>query len=337
MPIVPSKASETKALIAALDDRRPARREAALARLTLLGERSLPYAVEALRSPSPLVRMGALSMLERAGTNRALPHALPLLADADEAVAARAAQVAASHLDPRTVKALRKALRTRGPEVARAAAEALVRLFDLGLVEALEPLLDALFDEGAVDEVRLVALGVVARLPAEESAPLLTRLAGTTSRRMSRAVASHRGPPPSDHAPSIPALHREIERLSAAGSGQTEPGAAAAAKADVHLALARLDSRIALYDLREMLEARPVRSAGVLLQAAGLIGDKSLVATLARLAAEEPGLLEPCAEAFGAIVRRSSLRRTSASMRVVKAAHQPALARLWAAGAGRSG
>jgi HEAT repeat protein len=336
MPIVPSKGNEIKALIAALADRRANRREAALAKLTLLGERSLPHALEALRSPSPLVRFGALAILEGIGTNRVLPHALLLLTDADERVAVRAAQLAGAHADPRAAKALGNALRLRRPDVPRAAAEALVRLHDQGFVEALEPLLDVLFDEEADDEIRLVALGAVARLPVAESEPLLKRLGKAGSRRLSRAAAVVRGTDRPDDATTIPALHREIERLSAAGSSRMDPAAAAAAKADVHLALARLDSRIALYDLREMLEARPLRSAGALLQAAGLIGDKSLVATLARLVAEEPGLIGPCAEAFGAIVRRGDLRRASPSMRRVKAEHQPALARLWAACSSRS-
>ncbi len=336
MPIVPSRGSEIKALIAALGDRRANRREAALAKLTLLGERSLPHALEALRSPSPLVRLGALAMLERVGTNRVLPHALLLLADADEGVAVRAAQLAGAHADTRAAKALREALRSRRADVPRAAAEALVRLHDQGFVEALEPLLDVLFDEEADDEVRLVALDAVARLPVAESGPLLARLSGTSSRRLSLAAAGLRGTERPDDATAIPALHREIERLSTAGPSRMDPAATAAAKADVHLALARLDSRIALYDLREMLEARPPRSAGALLHAAGLVGDKSLVPTLARLAADEPGLIGPCAEAFGAIVRRGALRRTSPSMRRVKAEHQPALARLWAACSSRS-
>lgn len=329
MPIVPSKGSEIKALIAGLGDRSAARREAALAKLTLLGERCVPYVVEALRSPSSLVRGGALATLERVGSERALLHAWPLLADADAPVAMRAAQLAAARPDPRAAKPLGKALRSGRQEVARAAAETLARLQEQGVVEALEHLLEVLFDEDADDELRLVALGPIARLPVAEAAPLLRRLAGTRSQRLSRAAASLHGARRPEDATAIPALHREIERLSAVPPGRMDPAAAAAAKADVHLALARLDSRIALYDLREMLDARPLRSAGALLQAAGLIGDKSLVPTLARLASEEPGLFQPCVAAFARIVLREGLRQTGAA-RGVKPEHQEALTRLWA-------
>jgi hypothetical protein len=220
--------------------------------------------------------------------------------------------------------------------VARAAVEALVRLHDQGLVEALEHLLDILFDEEADEEVRLVALAPVRHLPPGEAAPLLGRLAGTPNRRLARAAAGLGGIPLSKGAAAIPALHQEIERLSGVPARDMDPAAVADAKAEVHLALSRLDSRIALYDLREMLEARPLRSAGLLLEAAGAVGDKGLVPILARLAAEEPGLFEPCAAAFARIVRRESLRPASASMRRVRAEHQPALARLLsAARAGR--
>jgi len=114
------------------------------------------------------------------------------------------------------------------------------------------------------------------------------------------------------------------------------PAARDESRARLHLALARLESRIALYDLREMLEARPLRSAGELLEAAQLIGDKSFVPPLARLAAEEPGLVDLCVAAFGAIAGRESLERKSAVTRGVKPEHRAALDGLWTASRGRS-
>ena len=55
---------------------------------------------------------------------------------------------------------------------------------------------------------------------------------------------------------SIPVLSRALQRLSR-GPGQDEDAGQAAVAARLHLALADLGSRIALFDLRERLEARP--------------------------------------------------------------------------------
>src|SRR5262249_30191044 len=133
---------------------------------------------------------------------------------------------------------------------------------------------------------------------------------------------------------SIPVLARALERLSAAPDDDTSHGMRALAKGSLHAALAALDSRIALFDLREMLLARPPRALDVLLPAAGRVGDASLVPALAALAAESELLVETCAEPFAAIVRREGLRRTSAVMKAVPAAHRPGLEALWARAAG---
>jgi hypothetical protein len=134
---------------------------------------------------------------------------------------------------------------------------------------------------------------------------------------------------------SIPVLGRALERLSQPEDDEQAQAARAVAKGRLHLALAARDSRIALFDLREMLQARPVRALHPLLQAAARVGDATLVPALAALVAESPALLDACAEAFEAIVRRAKLRRTSAVMKSVRPSHRAALEALWAC-AGRS-
>jgi hypothetical protein len=328
MPIVPSRAGEIKELIVALGDGRAARRDAALAKLTLIGARCVPQAIAALKSRTAAVRVGALATLERVASPRVVPEIAPVLADADDSVAARAAQALAVLGGAPAAKALRRVLRSPRLAVALAAAEGLIRLQDHGVGEALEPLLGILFDEDAQDDVRLVAFASLARLPRSERAPLLKRLSGTRSIRLARAAG---GQPLPKGVAAIPNLHHEIERLREASDHSMTPSARDESRAHLHLALARLDSRIALYDLREMLEARPLRSAGELLEAAQLIGDKSLVPPLARLASEEPGLVDLCIAAFGAIVRRESLGRKSAVTRGVRPEHRAAFDRLWTA------
>jgi HEAT repeat protein len=125
---------------------------------------------------------------------------------------------------------------------------------------------------------------------------------------------------------SIPALHQALKQLSTPEGGGAE---VAATRARIHLALAALDSRIALYNLREMLEAGPSRALPDLLAAARRIGDGSLLPGLARLVSEAPTAREACADAFIAISRRHRLRRNSAALRAVKPAHGKALDWLW--------
>jgi hypothetical protein len=79
-----------------------------------------------------------------------------------------------------------------------------------------------------------------------------------------------------------------------------------------------------------MLEARPVRAAGDLLEAAAKVGDKTFVPAIVTLARDEPGLLQPCAGAFGEIAARESLRRSSAVLKKLPPESQQALDRLWA-------
>jgi hypothetical protein len=128
-------------------------------------------------------------------------------------------------------------------------------------------------------------------------------------------------------APVIPLLLGALERLGPLRRGRTDAGALRA-RAALHEALAALDSRAALYDLREALEARPAMPA--LLRAAGRVGDASVVPALARAVAEDPALLEPCADTLAAIVAREKLRRTGATSRAVRPEHRTAFDLLWA-------
>ena len=127
-------------------------------------------------------------------------------------------------------------------------------------------------------------------------------------------------------APAIPALLAALERLGPLRRGTS--AASLRARAALHEALGALDSRAALYDLREALEARPIPLP--LLRAAGRVGDGAVVPALARAAAEDAALIEPCAEALAAVVAREKLRRTEAMRRAVRPEHRTAFDLLWA-------
>jgi len=122
---------------------------------------------------------------------------------------------------------------------------------------------------------------------------------------------------------SVPVLHETLKRLK--GSASTvDTGVLAETKATVHLVLARLDSRIALYDLRAMLEQRPIRALPTLLKAAEVIGDLSVIPALVELAADEPA----CRSSLARIVRREGLTLRVVRKRVPKKNHAR-LAALW--------
>jgi hypothetical protein len=122
---------------------------------------------------------------------------------------------------------------------------------------------------------------------------------------------------------AIPALSRALERL-----GPVRPGAGASslrARAAIHEALAALDSRAALYDLRETIESSPPEVILRLIQVGARIGDVTLVPALARAATDEPALRAPCRDAFASIALRERLRRTSAALKAVRPAHRSEL------------
>jgi hypothetical protein len=126
---------------------------------------------------------------------------------------------------------------------------------------------------------------------------------------------------------SIPVLHGALARLGPvrARAARPDDGSPLRARVAVHRALCALGSRVALYDLREAIEARPARAIADLLEVAARIGDATLVPSLARVASEDPALRALCGEAFAAIARREKLRRTSAALKAVRAGHRAAL------------
>ena len=367
MPIVPSRSGRIQELLGRLASGSPAERDSAVAGLTLLGPRVVEPLGAFLPTATPAARLAALEVLDRIGDRAARGRILDLADDADDEVALRAIEAAGSRPDPRAVPALAALL--EGPAPAprrRGAALALARLQAAGLVEALDPLAARLLDEREEPGLRVVILDSVLTLqppPAPGTLrPLLKRLASSSDPELAaraRSTADGRGPRQAHGdvdtqlveelvapglstaaaervtaalarrgAPAIPALQRALERLGPLRRGRTDV-ASLRARAAIHEALAALDSRVALYDLREALEARPRAVMPVLLRAAGRIGDASVVPALARVVAEETALLDACAEALAAIVARERLRRTSAGLKAVRPDHRTAFDLLW--------
>ncbi len=172
------------------------------------------------------------------------------------------------------------------------------------------------------DEAREVAarLGQAETIPLERLHQALERAVVPRAIGALAVVVGSVGGPP-----SIPVLSRALARITETpGPGGSGAGGLEA-RAALHSALAALDSRVALHDLRELVATRPEGVMSSLLDAAARVGDASLVPALARVASEDPALRPPCAAAYAAIARREKLRRTSPSLGKVRAEHRPAL------------
>jgi hypothetical protein len=205
----------------------------------------------------------------------------------------------------RAVSHLVAALRSGPATAGTAAAEALVRIAAAGSVPASAALREALADPKTDPAVRQVALDQAADPPETGAEALLASLP--------------EGPE------AIPALHAMLGRVAAGGDERR--GGELAVR--LHEALAARGSRIALYELRERLEARPVRDAERLLKAASAVADATFVPTLARLATDVLPLVPACAKALRAIVRRESLKKSHRSVKAVRPEHRAVFESLW--------
>lgn len=344
MVIRRSSAAEIQALLANLDGTGEVRREAAVARLAIIGGRAVPRLVSALQSTlSPRGRVAALQALESIGDFRALEPAL-------------------------------KAFDDERPEVAAAAvavARACLRI-DEGTV-ALDRLTAMVTDGSLGDPPRLMALDALAEVPSKVLEPILEKLAEDPSAAVRARVAG--GPPPlpvgsaldnaaaelveggAGHLPAdpaalrqlvadqgaqapLPTLHHLVEVTRAREEEAASPAARqawAAARASVHQALARRGSNVALYDLRETIERATGPLAVEFLAALALVGDETclepVVMVYARSAGSSKGARADwwqahLLEAFRQIVKRERLTGRHSVMRRIRTRWPGAVAEL---------
>jgi hypothetical protein len=362
VPIVPSRSARIHELLGRLASGGPAERDSAVAGLTLLGTRVIEPLRARLATASADARLAAVEVFDRIEHPAALAPLLELARDDDEPVALRAMEALGSRPDGRTVEALAGVLACPGPASRRrAAASALAHLQAGGLVEALDPLAARLLDEREEAGLRAAILDDLrAQQPPLSPAtlrPLLKRLDASADWKLAARARSTATPPvPLDRlvdelvspgrssealarttaaltlrgAPAIPALLQALERLGPPGRGG-EDASPLRARAAIHEALAALDSRVALYDLRETLATGPGTVMPALLRAAARVGDGSLVPLIARAVAEKTASLDACADALASIVAREKLRKTSAACRSVRPEDRAAFLLLWEA------
>jgi len=286
-------AGEVARLVEQLDDAQAIRRDAAVARLRVIGARAVPALVRVAESSDPpLRRAAALAALEGTDDPRALKAAQRAVAAPETGVAIAAIAVLRSWLN-----------HERG-------------------TDALEALTVVTLDRGRDGAVRLAALDALSDLPPHLVAPIRATSALETSDTPpddpTRALAwlASRGANT-----SLSGIHealgaaRDAERLAATDARRDDwqrvRGAA-------HLVLARRGSRLALYDLRDTLggATRPVPLD--FLTALSAVGDDTCLEPLARawsLTTTEPWWQARLVETAADIVGRCGISGRHAAIK----------------------
>ena len=308
MVIRTSSAKEVDGLIVQLRDGSPRQREAAIARLRVIGPRALDRLVALARSDAPdVARTAALRALEGIDDPRAREAALTLIADAAPGIAAAAVTatrpwlaVDTSVLDAIIALALDK---TRPPAVRLAALDS--------LAELPRPVIQPVLQQVGAEDAALAA-----RVKGDRRASPLDHPAGVRDWIAKRGAVA-----------PLSELHDMIVRIR--DRERDEPSARRrqewqVARASAHLALAQRRSRVALYDVRETFDAATTPLPLDLLNAVVMIGDASCLEPMARAweaAGTEPWWRNRIAEAARAIVVREKLSARTAAVRRIRARH----------------
>ena len=345
MAIRASSSNQIAALVADLGAAGAATRDAAVARLTVIGPRAVEQLIALAASRAEATaRTAAFRTLEAIADPRAVPIALQALDErgADATVAVAAAGVArvfvrgangAAAVDRLTAVALNSAR----PAAVRVAA--LRALGDLGR-STLAPLLKSLAaDPNAA--VRAEATAVAGRAGEAETDPVDILLRAADDELPADPDALRRAIAHAGNVVALPALLRIIERVRE--REVLEPAGRrpewTTTRATAHLALAHRGSRLAVYDLRESIDAATAPLPVEFLAALSTIGDASCVEAIARAhgRAKDAWWRDHLADAFRAVVAREKLTRRHAVVRRIEKKWKKTLEEMWAGGARAAG
>jgi hypothetical protein len=322
MVIKASSAAEIRQLIDALTGPDDVRREAAAARLTVIGSRAVERLVAAFdRSTDRVVKLTILRILEPSAEPRALAPARQALQDAGLAIAA--------------TQVLRALLDTFDAGIRGDALDALVTvaLDDKAERQLRRAAVDALRDMPADIRARVEAsLASSASASSAPSAPTETIASGADDGVWARTLQGHLPPRPdallevtgaNARSAPLPSLQKLVDavraRESAAGS---DAPAWRAVRGTVHQALAQRGSRVALYDLRESFAEASAPLPVSFLAAVNTVGDatclEALAAAWSHAAPAEGWWRGQLAAAFRAIMAREKLTKRSAVVKKVE-------------------
>jgi hypothetical protein len=334
-----SSAREIDILIAELSSDQAVAREAAIARLTVIGPRTVERLLVLLNQPEngAAARVAALRALEALGDVRSLQPALRASTNANTDIAVAAIAVVRTFVRGRRGVAAVDRLTAIGLDRAADEAIRLEAIEALGDLDAstLRPLWNALADD---PNARV-------RARAREANRHRT---GATERRSGKRLATERlariaeiGLPDDPDvllrrltmdgaAASLSDLHRIVERIR--DREEKEPPGRRVqwtrARGGAHVALAKRSSLLGLYDLREALESADAPLPVEFLAALALIGDATCLEAIAvaHARASVGWWREHLADAFHAIVRRKKLTLRNAALKKIQK-RWPALVR----------
>ena len=325
MSIRSSASHEVRRLIGDLEGPDTVRREAASARLAIIGTRAVRQILERLAAGGdPSVRASLLQSLEAIPDPRAIDPVLGALSAPEPEIRQAATKAAKGLLPlPQSARVLDR-LTELALDPARTAEERALAVEALTVLPSrtLRPLLDKLKDDPSKEvRDRIAASGAQADDPVadlEEAADgWLARDPGAVLQLVARAGAD---------AP-LSTLHRLIETVR---SSQSEGRRAkrrdwAAVRGALHLALARRGSTVALYDLREALERAREPLPADYLEAVALVGDASTLEPLAVAFVEARDMADAdhwrrdIADAFHRVVAREKLTGRHSAVRRLRA------------------
>jgi hypothetical protein len=323
VPIKRSSAASIDALAADLLSDSVVTREAAVARLTVIGTRAVDALVAVVgRHEQPGARAAALRALEAITDPRSLDIVLAAALDHDETVAAAAIAAARPFLDTRRASAVLDRLTAVALDRSRPVP---VRLAAIAAVSDLKPgtrkpLWEALATDPDAGIRDAVSAGPGEPARDASSADQLVRAAEMglpeNPETLQRLLTAGSATAP------LPALHRIVERLREreSSSRANVRGDWARARAAAHLALAKRSSRLALYDLRETIERAASPVAVEFLTALSLAGDASCLDAIAAAhgRATDAWWRRHLIDSFQAIVARERLTRRHSVMKRIE-------------------
>ena len=335
MPIKASASAEIRQLIAALGSTDDVQREAAIARLAVIGPRAVDALLRAYSSSTDTdLRIAILRVLESSG-------------------------------DPRTIAVARQAI-AEGGDIAVAAATALRGLLDSthgpSATGALDLLVATVLDPTADRALRMAAFDALHTMPEGVRARIAEALKTDPDPQIkARTLDSSRGAAASDvvwqdalegrlpakaealreaaHTRTATAAFSALQKLIDAVRAREGSVPAArrtewqAVRGALHQALALRNSRVAVYDLRESVQDSRGSLPSTFLAALHVVGDESCLEPLAGAyvrAQSDPRMQSQLAAAFQAIARREHITRRHAVSKRIAARWPDTLAKLMA-------
>jgi hypothetical protein len=288
--------------------------------------RDVQNLIAELRQPDTLRREAAIARLRVVGA-RAVTRLSALVEQDDDALARSAGLKALDGIDdPRVADAAIAALRDLEPNVRRVAVLVLrgwilredgTRILDALAAVALDRAQDAAVRDAARDALELLPRDIVQpllehALPAAGGEPTLDDPASLAEWLRERGAQA-----------PLSALHALVVRAGEREAAEAHAGLRAewqAARGAVHLALARRGSTVALYNLRETFAGAAMPLPIDFLTAAAAVGDASCLEPMAQAwsAVDDRWWREHLAQTAAAIARRVKLTGRSAAMKRIK-------------------